>query len=252
MVGVRPASVSVRAWSKRVALWYSLMRDWESMNERQDDNRKEYHMTIRSDFDLESLVGQLVQANELRHRERYQEALEVYLKVFDHWKEDADLRVLIGYCYLAFTLSPNATSEDLQTALAWMKDSIVAKPNEARLYSLLGQFYFLVRVDYSQAAWAYRKAIELSPDNIEALAGIASLYFIPVNVVILDEALNCLEHAVKLESNNPIFHFNLGQLYRKADRVPEAKREWIKALLSTKPLDPGSARTIAKSYGVAK
>jgi tetratricopeptide (TPR) repeat protein len=209
-------------------------------------------MTIRSDFDLETLIGQLVQANELRYRERYQEALEVYLKVFEHWKEDADLRILIGYCYLAFTLNPDASSEDLQTALAWMKDSIAIKPNETRLYSLLGQFHFLVEVDYSQAAWAYRKAIELSSDNIEALAGIASLYFIPVNVVTLDEAINSLEHAVKLESNNPIFHFNLGQLYREANRVPDAKREWIKALLSTRPLHPGSAQTIAKLYFLAK
>ncbi len=209
-------------------------------------------MAVNSNFDLNTLVGSLIRANELRHKQKYRAALEIYLNAFEQAKENTDLCVMTAYCYLAFALSSESSDEDVRKALAWIEEAIATRPDEVRLYCILGQFRFLVAIDYAQAAQAYRKAIELSPDNIEALAGAASLYFIPAGVVTLDEAINWFERIVQLEPDNPISHFDLGQLYYAAGQRPGAEREWFKSLLSPKPLDLGSAQTIAKSYGIGK
>ncbi len=68
----------------------------------------------------------------------------------------------------------------------------------------------------------YRKAVELQPTDADAKLGLAKT-LIDMNQE--DKALPLLEDAVKLEPTNATVHYRLAMLYRKMERMDDAKRE---------------------------
>jgi len=75
---------------------------------------------------------------------------------------------------------------------------------------------------------------------------------VPEQVVTLEEAINWLERAVQLEPDNPNYHARLGEFYREAGRPLDAMREWIRALLCPRPLDPGYVQMVEEAIGIGK
>lgn len=185
---------------------------------------------------IKNMTSLLIQANELRRQKTYQEALTLYLKIYEQSKEDVDMLTVIAFCYFALN--------NFEEAVAWLKKAIALAPNDDNLHTDLAEYCAVGTLDYEQATEEYRKAIEINPNNTRALVGAAALYGVPEEVVTLNEAINWLEFATKLEPDDPNYHFRLGEFYRKADRILDGIQEWHKALLCTQPLDPGPTNTI--------
>lgn len=197
-------------------------------------------MTKQHASESEKLVSLLHQANELRSRGEYEAALQVYFfDVLHNFGESADLLAVIASCY--YHLSK------YYEAVFFIEKAIRLAPDDARLYAALGEYHALGTLEVERAAEAFRKAIELNPNDTEVLAAAATLLWnLPEQVITLDEAINWLERATQLSPNNPEHHFWLGEIYWEAGRTVDAEREWVKALLCSRPLGPINAKAIMK------
>ncbi len=201
-------------------------------------------MTNQEFSDTRTLIDLLVQANELKRQTDYQAAIALYSIAIERWGESADLLGAVAHCYFMVALAQQGTDQDCLDAVAWMEKAVTLEPNNVRLRANLGQFYWLATLDYEKAALAYRKAIEINPNDINALTGAASLYGVPEQVVTLNETINWLERVVQLDPDDPNYHARLGKFYHEAGRVSDARREWLGALLCPQPLDPGYVQMI--------
>src|SRR5919109_3688954 len=122
----------------------------------------------------------LLEANALRRQKNFRDALLLYQKVLEQFGENVDLFATIASCYFAIGLhDPAETGESFSEAVAWIQRAIDLEPHEARLYASLGEYNWLGTLDYNQAVKAYRKAIELNPNNLQALVNGAALYDTP-------------------------------------------------------------------------
>jgi len=190
-----------------------------------------------------TLIRLLAKANQLRHQEDYQAAIAVYLEAVNRFGESAELLSTIANCYFALDLG-NPPGADENLAVAWMEKAVALVPDSGPYRANLAQFYALGVLDYETAAQQYRIAIELAPTLTMALAGAASLYGVPENVVSLEEAIGWLERVAQLDPSDPNCHFRLGQLYFEAGRLTEGKTEWLRALTCPQPIRPYHAQTI--------
>jgi len=189
----------------------------------------------------EKLVSLLHQANEMRNRGEYEAALLLYFDVLHKFGESADLLAMIASCY--YHLSK------YYEAVFFIEKAIKLAPDDACLYAALGEYHALGTLEVEWAAEAFRKAIELNPNSAEVLADAATLLWdLPERVITIDEGINWLERATQLSPNNPEYHFRLGVLYWEVGRVVDAEREWVKALLCSRPLEPINAKTIKKRF----
>ncbi|MBI2682366.1 MAG: tetratricopeptide repeat protein [Acidobacteriales bacterium] len=141
-------------------------------------------------------------------------AIDQYENIVRLDPKAVDSRILLGRLYLlgkdttkaeaAFksALEFQPESEEAVTNLVFMYneqgqsdkaakvlDSVVAKARSARLYIALGYTYDQQR-EYAKAAEAYRKAIELDSDNLDAMRGLAQSL---LNAGQTDEALKQYE-----------------------------------------------------------
>lgn len=196
------------------------------------------------------LIELLIQANQLRQKREYRQALKIYHDVIEQFGETADTAQTLAHCYfqLGFYESDDASSI-YQLAITWIKKAITLSPTNSRLHVDLGEFHSLGTLEYQEAAQEYKAAIELDPNNVRALVGGAALYGLPEEVVTLNEAIAWLERVVQLEPNDPNYHFRLGTLYHQANHLSGSESEWLKALLCPRPLDTSPAQTIIKLTG---
>jgi len=205
-------------------------------------------MTSNSKIYTSKLITLIIHANQLRGMRDYQQALQIYHDVIEQYGETVDLDQVIAYCYFQLGLS-ESDEANYRLAVVWAKKAISLAPTNSHLYDLLGELHLLGTLEYQEAAQAYRKAIELNPNNVRALVGGAALYGVPEDVVPLDEAINWLEYAVQIEPKDPNYHLNLGILYHEVGQVSKAKTEWLKALVCPRPLDVALTKTIIKLIG---
>lgn len=178
------------------------------------------------------LVEKLVQGNELRLKKDYEGALVIYFGLLNRLPEDSELRAyiyaMISSCYFHL----NRYYE----AVAFIEKAVALMPEEVRWRERLAEYCWLGTLDLERAAQEVRKAIELNPNYVGALVLGAAIYGEPEEVIRLEEAIEWMERAVQLDPNNPDYYIRLGDLYRDAGRVEEAKRMWMKALLCGVPL----------------
>lgn len=202
--------------------------------------------------DHKTIVGLLAQANELKRSKDYRAALACYLEVLEDGHKSVALLSSIAFCYFAIALSQQGTDQDCFESVSWMEKAIALEPHNSFLYACLGEYCSLATLDYERAAQAYRKAISLDPCNLKALVGAAALYGVPEKVVTLEEAINWLERAVQLDSDDPNHHFRLGELYYEAGHLSDAEGEWVRALLCSQPLASDLAQTVESALKVQK
>jgi tetratricopeptide (TPR) repeat protein len=197
------------------------------------------------------LLEQLLRANELRRQKQYQAAITFYLQVIERFGAHAYVLATIAHCYTSLAYAnADESGRNHQEAVVWMEKAVTIAPNDARLHAILAQYYQLGINDYEQAAREYRKAIDLNPNDVWALTSAASLYNVPENVITHDEAINWLERATQLEPDDPNYLARLGELYYDANRLQDAQRAWLSALLCPQSLDAGYAEMIEHILGV--
>lgn len=236
-------------------------------------------------FIQNSKLSKLYIANILRLFKQYEAALRIYLEL-NSFNEEADIMASAALCYyhvavrdgqpLNFKVTPLnwgvnsvvARRPELNTLLrqyseqassvpqevageqmiVWAEKSIKAAPNDARLHSLLGKY--LILTDVTRAADEYRRAIELNPVFGAALFSGAALYERSSSHISLGEAIDWTERALQVSPDDPNYHFQLGNLYRKAGREEEAANAFTKALLCSQPLDEQHVQAIEQMYCV--
>ncbi len=198
---------------------------------------------------FESLKALLLYANVLRREGSYEAAISVYEHVAERFGESSQLCFVIANCYFHLALSPTETGQNFDAAITSMQKAIRLAPDDARLHAVLAQYYELGSLEYETAAEEYRRAIALAPADPWILTNAASLYGVPENVVTWDEAVSWLTRAIQVEPNDPNCYGRLGQLYHEKGLVEDAKREWFRALLCARPLDPGYAEMIRLQLG---
>ena len=137
--------------------------------------------------------------------------------------------------------------EGVQLSNAGQHDQAIAKFNEAILiiptcyncYNNIG-FSYTVKKDYASAETAYRKSMELKPDDAAAYVALAGIFF---NTGKAADAKPLVEKAVTLDPSNADAHYILGMTL-VTDNAAKAKSEF-EEFVKLAPTAPNAA--IAKS-----
>jgi len=120
-------------------------------------------------------------------------------------EEDKDLlrvfqsNILIAYSYIM--------QEDYKSALKTLNDLLDSGYESAKLHSLLGYVYHKKAMT-SKSIRNYRRALELDPDNANALNSLG--YILSEFPDELNEAENMCRKALKFNANNPAYLDSLG------------------------------------------
>ena len=137
--------------------------------------------------------------------------------------------------------------EGVQLSNAGQHDQAIAKFNEAiaiiptcyNCYNNIG-FSYTVKKDYVSAETAYRKSMELKPDDAAAYVALAGIFF---NTGKAADAKPLVEKAVTLDPSNADAHYILGMTL-VTDNAAKAKSEF-EEFVKLAPTAPNAA--IAKS-----
>ncbi|PYI48257.1 MAG: hypothetical protein DMF10_04610 [Verrucomicrobia bacterium] len=177
-------------------------------------------------------------------------ALEAYRKVLNVDPGQAQLAARVAGLLIQ--------QDDFPQAIDVLKDAIKANPNNAEPYQQLAFIYlkYLKRTD--QAIDYANRAIALNPENAE---GYQRLVEIEVAAGQEKKALEVLDRAAKVRSNDPGFWMRLGKLYMailfKSDSQPkpdELKRtnEIFKKAAEHAGDDPAVLKEIADYYAASQ
>jgi len=177
-------------------------------------------------------------------------ALEAYRKVLNVDPGQAQLAARVAGLLIQ--------QDDFPQAIDVLKDAIKANPNNAEPYQQLAFIYlkYLKRAD--QAIDYANRAIALNPENAE---GYQRLVEIEVAAGQEKKALEVLDRAAKVRSNDPGFWMRLGKLYMailfKSDSQPkpdELKRtnEIFKKAAEHAGDDPAVLKEIADYYAASQ
>ena len=177
-------------------------------------------------------------------------ALEVYRKVLNVDPGQAQLAARVAGLLIQ--------QDDFPQAIDVLKDAIKANPNNAEPYQQLAFIYlkYLKRTD--QAIDYANRAIALNPEDAE---GYQRLVEIEVAAGQEKKALEVLDRAAKVRSNDPGFWMRLGKLYMailfKSDSQPkpdELKRtnEIFKKAAEHAGDDPAVLKEIADYYAASQ
>jgi tetratricopeptide (TPR) repeat protein len=130
-------------------------------------------------------------------------------------------------------------------AIQHMEEAIKLAPDFYQAHNNLGVFYQRME-RYEDAAKEYKEARELNPRASEPLVNMGSLFIQESDshrnegdvIVgrILDDALDILEEAVKMDPRSAVGYYYLGSAYYKSDFFAEAEQN----LLRSQRLDPKS------------
>lgn len=64
-----------------------------------------------------------------------------------------------------------------EKALEYLNTAITNKPNDAQLYQVMGIVYETGLKDYAKAEEAFKKALDLNPESIEAMSALGRVYY---------------------------------------------------------------------------
>lgn len=111
-------------------------------------------------------------------------------------------------------------------------EQVASKAPSLRVLTHLGATYEEME-EYAKAAEAYRKALELSPGNVEIKQALAQALLLSDQV---DEALKLYHELAREEPDDYRIHLRLSQIYREKRQYEEAQKE----LAEAKRLAPGN------------
>jgi tetratricopeptide (TPR) repeat protein len=191
----------------------------------------------------------LIRANELLNQEYSPKnrnkrvsdielALKLRIQAMDEVGENEYILSAIASCY-AMLDSFCEDGSKYDDAIRVMKRALEIAPDNGHLHACLGEYYHIGKLDFENAAAEYRKAVELSPNEVWVLIGASYLYGDPVSPITIQEAITWLERVVELEPNDPILHAHLATLYFENNQKHQAHEEAVRSLLCGIQLEHG-------------
>ena len=195
-------------------------------------------------------LARFVEGIALEENGEMERALEAYQKV---------LNVEPGQSQLASRVAGLLIQQDdFPQAIDVLKDSIKANPNNAEPYQQLAFIYTRYLKKTDQAIDYANRAIALNPGDVE---GYQRLVEIELAAGQERRALEALDRALKVHSNDPNFWIRLGKLYVailfKADSQPKPDEltktnEVFKKAGENAADDPGILKDVADYYAASQ
>ncbi|HUJ21839.1 MAG TPA: tetratricopeptide repeat protein [Bryobacteraceae bacterium] len=148
---------------------------------------------------------------------RYAEAVAEYRKAIEKNPAAVNLHFRLGRALLMQSHSAQAVAQARHEFEAELK----LNPNDAVAEYEIGQILVTERKP-DEAAPRFERALGITPDFAEALVALARLR---LDRKRYDDAIQLLQHAVRLQPANESAHYNLMLAYRNAGRSADAQRE---------------------------
>jgi len=158
-------------------------------------------------------------------RRLFDQAVEAYGKAIDLRPFYADAHVGLG--------DARAAKGEVDGAITAYQKALVFNPANPRVYMSLGKIYYSEKGLYYESVTAYKKAIELDAQSVEARMGLGEVY---EDKGLYREAVDEYKKVIELEAKHTGALYNLALVYEKVD-PKEAIVQWEKyiALASQLP-----------------
>ena len=126
----------------------------------------------------------------------------------------------------------SVTDDGVQQKIARLERASADQPDDVALLLELGDAYFLGQ-HYQQAARAFHTALQIDPGNPTATVRLAMVWHADGDS---KRAAKAVKAVLDAAPRNQEAHYSMAIIYFSADRIEEAKGEWVSAA----KLDPSS------------
>jgi tetratricopeptide (TPR) repeat protein/TolB-like protein len=139
-------------------------------------------------------------------RRLFDQAVEAYTKAIELRPYYSDAYAGLG--------DARAAKGDVDGAVAAYTSALTHNPVNARMHASLAKVYFTEKGLYYEAVSAYKRAVELDPDLVEARMGLGEIY---EEKGLYKEAIAEYKRAVELDDKHTGAHYNLAAVYEHVD-----------------------------------
>lgn len=139
-------------------------------------------------------------------RRLFDQAVEAYSKAIELRPTYADAYAGLG--------DAKAAKGDLDGAIAAYQKALAQNAANPRVQISLGKIYYTEKGLYYEAVSAYKRAIELDPQSVEAHMGLGDVY---EDKGLYKEAVSQYQRALDLEPKSTAALYSLAQVYEKVD-----------------------------------
>ena len=157
-------------------------------------------------------------------RRLFDQAVEAYNKALELRPFYADAHVGLG--------DARAAKGEIDPAIAAYQKALVFNPVNPKVYLSLGKIYYAEKGLYYESVNAYKKAIELDPQLVEARMGLGEVY---EEKGLYKEAVEEYKRVIDVESAHTGALYNLALVYEKID-PREAIAHWERYIELASPL----------------
>jgi len=157
-------------------------------------------------------------------RRLFDQAVEAYNKALELRPFYADAHVGLG--------DARAAKGEIDPAIAAYQKALVFNPVNPKVYLSLGKIYYAEKGLYYESVNAYKKAIELDPQLVEARMGLGEVY---EEKGLYKEAVEEYKRVIDVESAHTGALYNLALVYEKID-LREAIAHWERYIELASPL----------------
>jgi superkiller protein 3 len=139
-------------------------------------------------------------------RRLFDQAVEAYTKAIDLRPFYSDAHVGLG--------DAKAAKGDIDGAIAAYQKALVFNPVNARVHLSLGKIYYAEKSLYYESVNAYKRAIDLDPDSVDARMGLGEVY---EDKGLYKEAIGEYRRVIELDGKHTGALYNLALVYEKVD-----------------------------------
>ena len=139
-------------------------------------------------------------------RRLFDQAVEAYTKAIELRPFYADAYVGLG--------DAKAAKSDVDGAVAAYTKALAYNPVNPRVHMSLGKIYYTEKGLYYESVTAYKKAIELDPNSVEARMGLGEVY---EDKGLYKEAIDEYRKVIELDGKHTGAMYNLALVYEKTD-----------------------------------
>ncbi len=147
-------------------------------------------------------------------RRLFDQAVEAYQKALEIRPFYADAYVGLG--------DARAAKGEVDGAISSYQTALVHNPGNSKVQVSLGKIYYAEKGLYYESVGAYKKAIELDPQSLEARMGLGEVY---EDKGLYEDAIREYRKVVDLDAQHTGALYNLALVYEKVD-PREAIAQW--------------------------
>src|SRR5256885_5959542 len=157
-------------------------------------------------------------------RRLFDQAVEAYNKALELRPFYADAHVGLG--------DARAAKGEIDPAIAAYQKALVFNPVNPKVYLSLGKIYYAEKGLYYESVNAYKKAIELDPQLVEARMGLGEVY---EGKGLYKEAVDEYKRVIEVDGAHTGALYNMALVYEKID-PKEAMAHWERYIQLASPL----------------